>query len=287
MATAEKWDVFISHASEDKEKLVRPLAVALRSLGVSVWYDEFTLSPGDSLSRSIDKGIDGASHGLVVISPAFISKPWPEYELRGLVNREVEEDAKIIPIWHRVSRRDVLHFSPPLADKIAINTAGLRAQDVALSILKAVSPEIYRKHPRAELERRASGEAMAELQKNLEELREQLARFQCPFCGSPLSHMRELHHEYGDDVIEVFECGYEDGGGTPCPSDPKFPKLDEFDLKTEHSAANAPWPWRCYAIPRTLSAKRLGLISELGATEEDAKQQVLRRYEGRARPWKK
>jgi len=39
----DKWDVFISHASEDKDAFVRPLALALCNLGVRVWYDEFSL----------------------------------------------------------------------------------------------------------------------------------------------------------------------------------------------------------------------------------------------------
>lgn len=94
---AGEYDVFISHASEDKDSFVRPLAVALQSLGVSVWFDEFPLRPGDSLSRSIDKGISSSEHGLVVVSQNFLQKPWPEYELRGLVNREIEQDSKIIP----------------------------------------------------------------------------------------------------------------------------------------------------------------------------------------------
>jgi hypothetical protein len=75
----QKWDVFIAHASEDKEAFVRPLATVLQSLGMSVWYDEFSLQLGDSLSRSIDKGILGSQYGLVVVSPAFIEKKWPEY----------------------------------------------------------------------------------------------------------------------------------------------------------------------------------------------------------------
>ena len=62
-----RWDVFISHASEDKDSFVRPLAIALRSLEVLVWYDEFSLRLGDSLSRSIDRGLADSSHGLVVI----------------------------------------------------------------------------------------------------------------------------------------------------------------------------------------------------------------------------
>jgi len=58
-----KWDVFICHASEDKDAFVRPLAVALRQLGVSVWYDEFSLEVGDSISRSIDKGLAESAYG--------------------------------------------------------------------------------------------------------------------------------------------------------------------------------------------------------------------------------
>ena len=44
----QSWDVFIAHASEDKEKFVRPLAEEL-SNHIRVWYDEFTLTVGDSL----------------------------------------------------------------------------------------------------------------------------------------------------------------------------------------------------------------------------------------------
>jgi hypothetical protein len=42
------FDVFISHASEDKDEIVRPLATALQSSGLSVWYDKFELRIGDS-----------------------------------------------------------------------------------------------------------------------------------------------------------------------------------------------------------------------------------------------
>lgn len=51
------FDVFISHASEDKATVVRPLAEALTDLDVDVWYDEFELRIGDSLRRKIDHGI--------------------------------------------------------------------------------------------------------------------------------------------------------------------------------------------------------------------------------------
>ena len=134
----ESWDVFICHTSEDKEGFVRPLAETLRKLGVSVWYDEFSLKPGDSLSKSIDKGIAGSNFGIVVISPAFIGNAWADHELRGLVNRDVEEDLKILPIWHGVSKTVVMEFSPPLADKWAIDTRKDDAQEAAIKLLRMV-----------------------------------------------------------------------------------------------------------------------------------------------------
>src|SRR2546425_6532280 len=113
--TAKTWDIFVCHASEDKDSFVRPLAEALACLGLHVWYDEFSLKVGDSLSASIDKGLAGSAFGIVVLSPAFIGKPWPEHELRGLVTRDVHEGNVILPIWHGVTLEDVVRFSPPLA----------------------------------------------------------------------------------------------------------------------------------------------------------------------------
>ena len=60
----ESWDIFICHASDDKESLVRPLAEALRQLGAAVWYDEFSLDVGDSLSESIGRGIANSKFGI-------------------------------------------------------------------------------------------------------------------------------------------------------------------------------------------------------------------------------
>ena len=54
---AREHDVFISHASEDKDAIVRPLANALVNEGLDVWYDEFALHIGDSLRQKIDRGL--------------------------------------------------------------------------------------------------------------------------------------------------------------------------------------------------------------------------------------
>jgi hypothetical protein len=118
-ASPKKWDVFISHATEDKQELVRPLALALQGKGVTVWYDEFSLKLGDSLRASIDYGLANSRFGVVVLSKNFFAKHWPVQELNGLATREVKGDKVILPIWHKVSFDEVATFSPTLADKLA------------------------------------------------------------------------------------------------------------------------------------------------------------------------
>lgn len=150
MAGRVKWDVFISHASEDKEAFVKPLAQLLSELEVKVWYDEFTLKLGDSLSRSIDKGLANSKYGVVVISRTFVKKSWPEYELRGLVAMAMAGKRKrIIPIWHDISRKEVMSFSPPLADVVAADTSHLSLTEIGAAIIEIVRPDIFENLMRA------------------------------------------------------------------------------------------------------------------------------------------
>ncbi|AWL19849.1 toll/interleukin-1 receptor domain-containing protein [Acinetobacter nosocomialis] len=126
-----EYDLFISHASEDKEDFVRPLAETLQQLGVKVWYDEFTLKVGDSLRRKIDSGLRNSKYGTVVLSTDFIKKDWTNYELDGLVAREMNGHKMILPIWHRITKNDVLDYSPNLADKVALNTSVNSIEEIA------------------------------------------------------------------------------------------------------------------------------------------------------------
>ena len=115
-------DVFICHASEDKDAFVRPLAEALRSHHIEVWYDEFSLSVGDSLREAIDRGLVSTRFGIVVLSSQFFQKRWANHELNGLVSRQLAEERKLVlPIWHNVDRDEVLRYSPPLADIVSIS----------------------------------------------------------------------------------------------------------------------------------------------------------------------
>lgn len=137
------YDVFISHASEDKHEVVRPLASALQSAGLSVWYDEFELRIGDSLRRKIDKGLANSRFGIVVLSQAFFGKGWPNYELDGLVTRSVGGEQILLPIWHKVTKNEVMQYSASLADKLARNTATHTVEEIAAEIVDVIRSERY------------------------------------------------------------------------------------------------------------------------------------------------
>ncbi|QES87344.1 toll/interleukin-1 receptor domain-containing protein [Rhizosphaericola mali] len=126
----KQYDFFISHASEDKDEIVRTLADSLRENGFSVWYDEFELKIGDSLRKKIDAGLINSKYGIVIISPSFVKKNWTEYELNGMVAREMNGHKVILPIWHKISKDEVLKFSPTLADKMALNTSIHSTEDI-------------------------------------------------------------------------------------------------------------------------------------------------------------
>lgn len=137
-ADDREFDVFISHASEDKDEVVRPLAIALQSGGLRVWYDEFELKIGDSLRRKIDKGLASSRFGVVVLSKSFLGKGWTNYELDGLVTRAVGGEQILLPIWHSITKQEVIRFSPSLADKLARNTATHTVEEIAAEIIDVI-----------------------------------------------------------------------------------------------------------------------------------------------------
>ena len=135
---SREYDVFISHASEDKDSVVRPLAHALSEGGLSVWYDEFELRIGDSLRRKIDTGLAKSRFGVVVLSRSFFGKGWTNYELDGLVTRAVSGEQVLLPIWHEITKQELLEYSPSLADKVARSTGTHTVEEIASEIIDVI-----------------------------------------------------------------------------------------------------------------------------------------------------
>lgn len=91
--------VFVSHASEDKERFVIPFATALRARGVDAWVDKWEMLPGDSLVDKIfEEGLDQALAVIIVLSKVSVTKPWVREELNAAVVKRIETGSKLIPI---------------------------------------------------------------------------------------------------------------------------------------------------------------------------------------------
>jgi hypothetical protein len=117
----KNYDVFIAHASEDKD-FATPLANSLEQNGIKVWYDDFILKLGDSLQHEIDRGLANSRYGIVILSHHFFNKHWPQKELDGLAAKAAISKKVILPIWKNLTQQEVLSYSPTLAGLLATNT---------------------------------------------------------------------------------------------------------------------------------------------------------------------
>ena len=268
----KRWDIFISHASEDKDQIARPLAEALKEDGYEVWYDDFSLKLGDSLRETIDRGLAESRFGVVILSKHFFMKRWTNQELNGLAAIEVGGEKVILPIWHGVTHADVVEYSPILADRKAVSTTEALERIVA-AIELVVNPPL------------AEG-----LKEQLQQASEDLQEYRCPFCRSPLTTRSSvpLSEDY-DGTYETFECGYAQIDGhmqQPCPSDPNFPKLEDYEFHFHEIEGDSNWKWVCIATGGTRESRALQLMSEYGQTKEEARQKVEDSYRRYAKPWR-
>lgn len=207
-----EWDVFISHASEDKDEVARPLSNLLQQQGLKVWFDEFSLDLGDSLRRSIDKGLAQSRFGVVIISPSFLRKSWPQWELDGLVARELAESKVILPVWHGVSASEVRAYSPSLADKLSVSSsAGL------LEVARRVS---------AAVNKRRQGSVLTDIVPLSSDKITSTSKKQIIYCsrcgampGQPSSCYGYMGHDFQKVLAEAIycrRCGSLAGDGAQC-----------------------------------------------------------------------
>lgn len=128
----KKYDFFLSHASEDKSEIAEPLAKKLMERNTTVWLDKFELRIGDSLRKSIDSGLASSRYGIVILTETYMKKFWTEIELNALFAKWAGGDNKVIlPIWHNISKDDVLSYSPMLGDILALSTSMMTLEEIA------------------------------------------------------------------------------------------------------------------------------------------------------------
>ena len=133
------YDVFLSHASEDKDEIARPLANALTARGFTVWFDELNIRVGQSIRREIERGIREARFGLVIVSEHFMAKQWTQAELDALWGKKLAaKDDSLLPVWHKVTYDEVQQGLPLLAGLHALNTSTMSIERIADLLAKTI-----------------------------------------------------------------------------------------------------------------------------------------------------
>lgn len=141
----KQYDVFISHASEDKDNFVEPLARALQEAGINTWYDSDQIRWGQSIRQSIDKGLINSRFCLIILSQSFLKKYWTNYELNGIFQKDsITDGSVILPIWHNVTRDEIQKLNLTLTDMLAMNTAIHSTEDIVKSLKEFV--DAYKKY---------------------------------------------------------------------------------------------------------------------------------------------
>lgn len=132
-----EWDIFLSYARIDGAEVGGSLQQALERLGVRVWFDEIAIIPGKSQALQMDKGLQKARVGVVLLTPAYlVGRFWTERELGALLHKET-----LIPVLHGVSFQQVAEYSGILPDLAGFETARDSIEVIADKIAAAVLAE--------------------------------------------------------------------------------------------------------------------------------------------------
>jgi len=131
---------FISHDSKDKEDIAKIIAIHLQKMLCPVWYDEFSLSVGDNLRESIEKGLKECKKCILILSPNFISNTgWTKTEFDSIFTRQILEDKKLVlPIWYNVEKQDIYEYSPSLLNIKGLNWKELGEDEVCNKLYNAI-----------------------------------------------------------------------------------------------------------------------------------------------------
>lgn len=116
-----KYDVFISHAVEDKLGIANDLCKRLEEAGLSVWYSGRGLRVGDSIEEVIFENLPQSRYAVVIFSQHYLSKNWTMKEYYYLQNQERQKRKIILPILYDVTVNDLKAKDILMADKFAIS----------------------------------------------------------------------------------------------------------------------------------------------------------------------
>lgn len=133
----KKYDVFISHANADKEDYVDLLAVAVKRLGINVFYDTDVLSWGDNWKQVILDGTADSEFAIIVISKNFFDREWTEKELHQFLTQQNESgQKKVLPLLYGISLDDLKDHYPELGDIQCISSEKYSKDEIVILLAK-------------------------------------------------------------------------------------------------------------------------------------------------------
>lgn len=134
------YDVFVSHANDNKQSFVDSLFDGLSRLRINIWYDSSEIDWGDNLKDKIMEGLEKCRFGIVVLSPEFIGRKWTETELLELLNRQNERHEKVVlPLLYNLTVEQMVEKYPALASiKAREITADEDADDVVIDFARVM-----------------------------------------------------------------------------------------------------------------------------------------------------
>jgi hypothetical protein len=134
-------DVFLCHAWDDRKDTAKELHDMLEARGVSVWFSEKDVVLGSSLLREIDKGLAKSRVGIVLVTPAFLSRingeGIAEKELSALLARDL-----LVPIVHNTTYEALRDVSPLLGSRSGLSTAEEPMAKLAEKLAELVAPPV-------------------------------------------------------------------------------------------------------------------------------------------------
>ncbi len=117
---------FISYDYSVKSEVVDPLAEKLIKAGIAVWYDEYEIVIGDNIHDKIMDGLKQCKYCILIISKEYIeNRKWAKREFENITALETQDGRnRILPVWHGVSKEEVMELEPRLG-----NIKGIRTDD--------------------------------------------------------------------------------------------------------------------------------------------------------------
>lgn len=131
-------DVFLCHAWDDRQGAAKQLHDFLEAAGVKVWFSEKDLGLGVPMMRAIDKGLANSRIGLVLVTPALLSRLPKE----GVADKELSAllaGNQLVPIVHNTTYEALRNVSPLLASRSGLDTAEDSMAVVAAKIAELVA----------------------------------------------------------------------------------------------------------------------------------------------------